>query len=328
MTDLPRQAIVGDIGHTNIRFAVADIDELTISNFGYLSTAMFSGPGEALRAYLRSIPERPPIVSIAVAGAVNGEAAGLSHLDWSFTADDIRSVIDARVHLTNGFEALALLLPHLDAHDVHRINGGEVRAGAPRVVLGPGTTMEAAALLPTAGRAIAVSGRAGAISFACHDQAELALLGEMRPAQPFVAVDDVLSSGGLVELERVLSKRSMGARSTAANIVKAALVHHEPAAQGALRQFAVWLGGFAGDMALLYGAAGGVYIAGGMMPAMLETLSDGAFRAAFEAKGAAGAFLAEVPIHVITAPDACLRGAALVAANASGDGTVKLVSAA
>jgi glucokinase len=327
VTDFSRQAIVGDIGHTNIRFALADVDELTITNFAYLSTAMFSGPGEALRAYLRSIPERPSMVSIAVAGPVEGEAAKLGQLDWSFTADDIRSVIDARVHLVNDFEALAMLLPHLTEHDIHRIGGRPADDAGPRVVLGPGTMMQTAALIPVAAGRLALLGHGEAISFACSDQADLDLVKRMRPDQSFVAVGDILSSRGLVDLARALGKQSTGSIS-AADIVKAAWGGRDPAVREALQQFLAWLGSFAGDMALVYGARGGVYLAGGMAPALLGMLSAGGFRNAFEAKGKASSFLRDVPIHVITAPDACLRGAALAAASASSGEAPKLSSVA
>jgi glucokinase len=150
----------------------------------------------------------------------------------------------------------------------------------------------------------------------------------MRPGLSYVAVGDVLSSGGLVELERALSHRGLEDRLTAAGVVKAAGQLDHPGAREALKRFAGWLGGFAGDMALLYGAAGGVYIAGGMAPAMLDALSDGTFRTAFGAKGAASEVLAGIPVNVITAPDACLRGAALAARGAIEVGRRELTQSA
>jgi glucokinase len=328
MTNLSRQAIVGDIGHTNIRFALADIDELTIADHAYLSTAMFSEFGEALRAYLRTIPQRPGLISLAVAGPVTGDEARLRRADWRVSAAGIRAILDAEVCLINDFEALAMLLPDLVPHDLYPIGGGAAEAGAPCVVLGPGTALEVAALVPAPAGAVAVGGQAGAIRFAAADPLDLALVRAMRPGLSYVAVGDVLSSGGLVELERALSHRGLEDRLTAAGVVKAAGQLDHPGAREALKRFAGWLGGFAGDMALLYGAAGGVYIAGGMAPAMLDALSDGAFRTAFGAKGAASEALAGIPVNVITAPDACLRGAALAARGAIEVGRRELTQSA
>ncbi len=81
-------------------------------------------------------------------------------------------------------------------------------------------------------------------------------------------------------------------------------------ADEALDLFVAWLGRFAGDAALLLGARGGVYIGGGIAPKILPLLTAGAFREAFEAKGRMQAFLAPIPIYVILAEFAALKGAA------------------
>ena len=77
-----------------------------------------------------------------------------------------------------------------------------------------------------------------------------------------------------------------------------------------VERFATWLGRFAGDAALFFGARGGVYLGGGIAPRMVDVLSAGPFRRAFEAKGRMAAYLAPIPAYVILAGDAALRGAA------------------
>jgi glucokinase len=81
-------------------------------------------------------------------------------------------------------------------------------------------------------------------------------------------------------------------------------------AREALDRFAIWLGRFAGDAALFLGARGGVYLGGGIAPRMVDALSAGAFRRAFEAKGRMASYLAPVPVYAILAGDAALKGAA------------------
>ena len=49
--------------------------------------------------------------------------------------------------------------------------------------------------------------------------------------------------------------------------------------------FCAMLGAFAGNVALTYGARGGVYIAGGIAPRILDHLAGSAFRQRFEHKG-------------------------------------------
>lgn len=319
MTEFSRQALVADIGHTNMRFALADIDELTIRDFAVMSTPMFTGIAEALEAYLRTVPDRPSLVAMTVAGPVAEGTARLSRSAWSFGVDDIRRVIDAKVCLVNDVEGLAMLLPHLVEHDVHALGGLRGDARGPALVLGVGTTVSLAGVVPTAGEPVIIGGQCDAIAFACQSEEELALVRTMPHQFSYVATGDVLSAAGLVALQHALNNGSGAPASNAAEVMHAASADHQATAQRALDQFASWLGGFAGDMTLAYGAAGGVYLAGGIPRAMLDQLRSGPFRAAFEAKGAATEMLAGVPVRVITAPDACLRAAALAAGRMLGE---------
>jgi glucokinase len=70
------------------------------------------------------------------------------------------------------------------------------------------------------------------------------------------------------------------------------------------------LGGFAGDVALMFNARGGVYLAGGVAMRMRRLLERGAFRARFEAKTPHAAYMATISTTLITDPFVALRGAA------------------
>ena len=89
-----------------------------------------------------------------------------------------------------------------------------------------------------------------------------------------------------------------------------ALARSDAAAEAALDHFVTWAGRFAGDVALLYGARGGVYLGGGIPPRILGALTTGRFRAAFEAKGRMSAYVAAIPAYVILSGDTALKGAA------------------
>jgi glucokinase len=102
---------------------------------------------------------------------------------------------------------------------------------------------------------------------------------------------------------------------TASDVVRRATTDGDPVAIEAVRLFATWLGRFAGDMALVYGARGGVYIAGGIPPRILSFLSDGHLRSAFEAKGQLSSYLAGIPLFLVRTQQAGLMGAALALAR-------------
>ena len=80
--------------------------------------------------------------------------------------------------------------------------------------------------------------------------------------------------------------------------------------------FCALLGGVAGDLGLLYGARGGVYVAGGICPRFPEFLAASRFRARFEAKGRFRAWLAPVPAWLVMRADAAMLGLAAVAETA------------
>ena len=72
--------------------------------------------------------------------------------------------------------------------------------------------------------------------------------------------------------------------------------------------FCAMLGGFAGNVALTYGARGGVYIAGGIAPRILEYLSGSEFRQRFEQKGRFCGYLQDIPSKVMVHPAATFLG--------------------
>jgi glucokinase len=73
-------------------------------------------------------------------------------------------------------------------------------------------------------------------------------------------------------------------------------------AQEALNIFCALLGSFAGNVALTFGARGGVYVAGGISPRILRFLTRSQFRARFEANGRLRRYLERIPCYVIVHP--------------------------
>ena len=71
----------------------------------------------------------------------------------------------------------------------------------------------------------------------------------------------------------------------------------------------------AGDMALAFNARGGVYLGGGVSPKILRTLRKPEFTDSFRNKGDKSEFLASLPLHVLVANDAGLRGTAFAASE-------------
>ena len=67
----------------------------------------------------------------------------------------------------------------------------------------------------------------------------------------------------------------------------------------ALSTFFAVLGSVAGNLALTLGAKGGVYIAGGIAPQLIEFAEASELRERFEAKGRFRSYLENIPLRVV-----------------------------
>jgi len=311
MVSLQRKAVVGDIGGTHARFGIIDIDELGIDQFVSFECASFSSLQAVLSAYLRSVPHHPKTISLAIAGPVTGGAVSMTNLAWSTTEKEIAAIAGTRnVCLINDFEALALALPYLRDYQLEQIGGNHGVPQRTKVVLGAGTGLGVAGLVGRGDRWTALPGEGGHIAFAPQTELDFEIVTQASLDLGFVSAEHMLSGAGLVRLHRFLQTPPVTPLTPAA-IVTAASSDADPLALRAVNLFATWYGRFAGDLALLYGARGGVYLGGGIAPKILPFLNQGGFRRAFEAKGAFSNYLTDIPIFVIKSRDAGLMGAAL-----------------
>ncbi len=309
----PTRAVVADIGATNARFAVADLVTLELTDIRHGPCAQHATLHAAMQAYLAGLEAPPRHAALAVAGPVTQEDIGLTNLSWTFGKDEFsRAVGLDGLLVLNDFEALAHSLPHLAASDLHRIGGEEPVEHAAKLVLGPGTGLGVAGLAWSGARWIALPGEGGHTTLGADTARELELIERLRQGRDHVSVERALCGPGLADLYQALaaSRGEIAEPLVPNDVIVRGTSGDDALAAEALDLFAAWLGRFAGDAALLLGARGGVYIGGGIAPKILSVLEAGPFREAFEAKGRMRAFLAPIPIYVILAEFAALKGAA------------------
>jgi glucokinase len=310
---LPRIAVVADIGGTNARFAIADLGTLQLSSSASFRCAEFASLQTVAAAYLDAVAERPVAAAFAVAAPVLGERVQFTNSSWSFELEELqRSLGVQNLLVLNDFEALAYALPHLDPSELHRVGGGMPAERATKLVLGPGTGLGVASLAWSSTGWLAMASEGGHASFAVEDAYEFTLFERLLMGRERLSVERVLSGPGLADLYRALAELQgrSGPPLHAAEVVKRALAREDPIAQETLERFATWLGRFAGDAALFFAARGGVYLGGGIAPRIVNVLSAGPFRRAFEAKGRMASYLVPIPIYVILSGEAGVKGAA------------------
>ncbi len=134
-----------------------------------------------------------------------------------------------------------------------------------------------------------------------------------------VSVERVLSGPGLSNLLDAIAELD-GLDlppQTPAEIVAAAMESGNAPAREAVQLFCRFFGIVAGNLALTFGARGGVFLAGGITPRIAWLLARSEFRACFTAKGRFQRWLEEVPTAVITRPCPAMAGLAAVAARAA-----------
>jgi glucokinase len=309
----PTRAVVADIGGTNARVAVADLVTLELASVRYFPCSDHPTLAAAIVHYLGDVSEPLDHAAIAVAAPVTGESVQLTNSPWSFAKAELARAAKLKgVHVLNDFEALSLSLPHLAAEELHQIGGGEPVAHATKAVLGPGTGLGVAGLVWSGSDWLAVPGEGGHVTLGAETERELALMERLRKGREHLSVERALSGPGLTDLHRAVAAAHGHNEEelTPVEVETRALGGEDEIAAEALDVFVTWLGCFAGDVALVFGARGGVYLGGGIAPKLLSRLAAGDFRQAFEHKGRMKAFVAPIPVYVILAEFAALKGAA------------------
>ena len=216
--------------------------------------------------------------------------------------------------LLNDFEALSLSLPDLGAADIDAIAGAATPTGA-RVVLGPGTGLGAAALIHADGRWIPVPGEGGHVDLGPITPRDMAIWPHLeRVARADQRRGTVERSGTRAALSRRGGGRwALGEARHAGRCRECRPRARGPGGGEALTLFATYLGRYAGDLALVFMAHGGVYLAGGIPAKIAPALKSGAFRQAFEAKEPHREILAGMLTAIVIKPDAALAGIAAFA---------------
>jgi len=318
--------LVGDIGGTNARFALADPHRPAYRAAEKFTCADFATAEDAIQAFLEGQGAgRPDHLCLAAAGPVVDGVVRLTNNHWTLSSERLGARFGARsARLLNDFEAIAYALPFLEEADLRPVGPpGPTPDPEGRfnlAVLGPGTGLGMAGLIGRSGAIHAVVGEGGHQGFAPESARQLALLRVLRERFERVSDERLVSGPGLVHLHdalRTLEGRP-GAPLEAADIFDRAEAGEDDLAEEAVKLFFEVLGQVAGNLVLALGAFDGVFIAGGIVKRYPRLLAASGFRAGFDNKGRHRSLMERVPVHLITHPDPGLLGAAYGALERGG----------
>ncbi len=280
---------------------------------------------EVLHDFLQHLSVAPEVICLAIAGPVTAQQVTLTNLNWHINAQHIQQRFSIPVvRIMNDFEAVAHSIEALSHDDLATLQAGSPQPDATRVVLGAGTGMGVAWLVNCVNGTTVLATEAGHIDFAPTNTLQIALFDYLKMRYGHVSVERILSGQGLVDLfhflQRYISKPGQAndrqpAVNEAAMVTRLAFEQQDPTALQTLEHFSEIYGAYAGNLALTGLCHGGVYIAGGIAPRILQSLQQPGFINAFQSKGRFHTLMQTIPVYVITHNKAGLLGAESVASQ-------------
>lgn len=330
------RVLAGDIGGTKTLLQIADI-------FPNTFRVVFEKSYESRRypeflplakEFLKSAAAHTDLIlssaCFGVAGPVKERTARTTNLPWRIEADAcIRELKINNIALINDFQAVGYGIDGLGEEDVVTLQAGVEQAEGVRVVIGAGTGLGEGFLVWNGDRYDIFPSEGGHVDFGPTDDIQLELYKYLRARFGRVTYERVVSGPGLENIYAFLRERDPSAESAelknemskgdaAAAISQFATEHNDALANQALEIFCTAYGAQAGNLALTCLPTGGVYIAGGIAPKIIQKLKTGTFMPAFKNKGRMQPLLEAMPVRVIVNPKVGLIGAALMAARISG----------
>lgn len=280
--------LVADIGGTNVRFAMASIDDengIKLEDIKVYSTENWLYLEDAVADYLVQVGRKPSRAAIAFAGPVNSDEVSMTNGTWQFNQSELAPYLKMEeVKVLNDYCANACSLPLLKNDQLLKIGGGEIEEGGNKIVLGPGTGIGVGALVSVGDKWKAIASEGGHIGFSPSGDLEKEICAIIAEEYTRVSIEEVVSGRGMSNIYYALGliNGTKNLRLDPAEINELATKKRDADSIQTLKIFSNMLGCYASDMAGTFNATGGVYLAGGVIPRIKEFFLDSDFREKFE----------------------------------------------
>ncbi len=318
--------LAADVGGTKTRFGWfrPARDRPVSAVIREYATPDFRTLDDALAQFLSdTAPSRVDAFAAGVAGPVQGTTARLVNAPWTADLDVVRARLDGcPALLLNDLEAMASAIPVLEPDELAVLQEGIAVPTGNAAVIAAGTGMGQALLHNVDGHFIPSPSEGGHADFAARTPREFGLVEALIRRDRRVDVERVISGRGLVaiagfthgsdDLEPVCPAIDHVDETELPEAVsRAALERRCARCVEALEMFVEAYGAEAGNLALRSVATAGLYLGGGIAPAILPALEDGRFIAAFRDKAPMEDLLRTLPVSVMLNANAGLLGAAV-----------------
>ncbi|WP_284396698.1 glucokinase [Dyella lipolytica] len=299
--------LAADIGGTHARVALmrashggpGGIETLAYRVFACAAFPMLS---ELLQAFVDADVQAPvKHCVLACAGQIVGDEVVNDNLAWPIHLTQLRRSLGLdEVAVLNDFEALAYALDGPLAHGGRHLCGPNTHSSGPTLVIGPGTGLGAAAHIPSPAGGVVLTTEAGQMDFAPNSLREREVLAHLAPNGGYVAFEHIVSGPGLLSIYTALCSLhgETPKLATPEAVTTAAVACSDAQAVEAVEILCASLGSFTGNLAMIFMATGGVYLAGGFLSSIFELLKRSAFEERFLHGRSARALLSQVPVWV------------------------------
>ena len=327
------RVLAGDIGGTKTLLQLADIKPggyrvLLEKRF---NSSAYAGLLPLVEEFMQQAAQQDIFeverACFGIAGPITGKTAKVTNLPWHVDAEVLAQAVSLKqVRLINDFQAVGYGIEALDPNDFHVLQRGRAEPRGPRVILGAGTGLGEGLLVWQQDHYEVIASEGGHVGFAPEDHLQVDLLCFLQQQFERVSFERVCSGPGLVNIYEFLVSRGeseesqtlrmkMSAGDPAAAITEYALSDKDLLAVRALDLFIDIYGSQAGNLALTCLASGGIYVAGGIAPKIIDKLKQGGFVRAFRNKGRMQHLLDDMPLKVVMNPKIGLIGAAMAASR-------------
>lgn len=319
--------LAGDIGGTSTRLSLYSKqgEFFCIEKSDRLHSQQFPSLEAAIMTFLGSKDSSIQAFCVGVPGPVRGGRVRLTNLPWDFSEESLQSSLHIpRVRVVNDLYAFLHGIPLLNDSDLVTLHeGGSEHGNEIFSVLAPGTGLGHGLAVKRSDELICLPSEGGHIDFAPRDEIGIALLRYLFTKYKRVSVERVISGPGLVniyeflgtwpETENYSLTLKPGQEIEPEDIAAAGLNKSCPRATLALDIFAQALGTLAGNFVLTNLSTGGMFLAGGIPPKLIEKLQDGRLVERYLSQGRLSGIVADTPLKVVMNSDAGLLGAAYLA---------------
>ena len=310
--------LVADIGGTNCRFQLWELDAFlrpaVMALEQIYQTSSYERFDQALEAFLATeaaTASPPQAAAFACAGPVRKQRCEFTNLGWVVDAEEVAQKFKLRSKVLNDFEAVGYGVPALPENDILVLNNVPAEEKGPKAVLGPGTGLGEAQLFwdDVVNNYKVYASEGSHATFAPRGWKQRALQARVEAERGHCSVERVACGSGLVRIYDFLHSDEISNRPgvskipnpTPADVSIAAMSGKDPVASEALDLLLAIVGAEASHMALRSLSSGGVYIAGGILPKVVERVKEGGVLEAFLWKASRfhDKVLKDIPLYVV-----------------------------